>query len=46
MPLYRTIQVSKTITVYIWRIEESEEELSRGIVLTPHLPEPGRRDEI
>ncbi|MCK5443166.1 MAG: 4'-phosphopantetheinyl transferase superfamily protein [Maribacter sp.] len=36
MPLYKTIQPSQTVTVYIWKIEESEDELSQGIHLTPH----------
>ncbi len=36
MPLYKTIQVNQTVTVYIWKIEESEDELSQGIHLTPH----------
>jgi 4'-phosphopantetheinyl transferase len=36
MPLYKTIQPSQTVTVYIWKIEESEDELSQGIQLTTH----------
>ncbi len=36
MPLYNTIQVTETITVYIWKIGESEKELSKGIELTTH----------
>ena len=36
MPLYNTLTVSSSITVYIWKIEESEIELSEGIELTPH----------
>ena len=35
MPLYKTITVNKTTKVYIWKIEESYEELSKGIELTP-----------
>ncbi len=35
MPLYKTITVTEHITVYIWKITESEEELARGIQLTP-----------
>ncbi|NNJ87955.1 MAG: 4'-phosphopantetheinyl transferase superfamily protein [Eudoraea sp.] len=35
MPLYKTITVSDTIRVHIWEITESEEELARGIFLTP-----------
>lgn len=34
MPLYKTITVSKGITVYIWKITESEDELAQGIELT------------
>ncbi len=36
MPLYNTLTVSSAITVYIWKIEESEEELANEIQLTPH----------
>ncbi|EAQ99790.1 4'-phosphopantetheinyl transferase family protein [Maribacter sp. HTCC2170] len=36
MPLYKTIQVTPEITVYIWKIEESEEKLADGIRLTDH----------
>lgn len=36
MPLYRTITVSSSIKVYIWKIEESEDELAHGIELTSH----------
>ena len=35
MPLYKTITVTPSITVYIWKVSESEEELAEGIVLTP-----------
>ncbi len=35
MPLYKTIQVNENITVLIWKIEESLDELSCGIILTP-----------
>jgi len=35
MPLYKTIKVSKGIAVYIWQITEAEEDLARGIELTP-----------
>lgn len=34
MPLYKTITVNDTTKVYIWKIEESYEELSEGIDLT------------
>lgn len=36
MPLYKTITVSSSIKLYIWKIEESEAQLSEGIRLTPH----------
>lgn len=36
MPLYKTIGVTRTITVYIWKIEESENDLAAGIELTAH----------
>lgn len=36
MPLYKTIAVTPGVKVYIWKIEESEEELSKGIALTDH----------
>jgi phosphopantetheinyl transferase len=34
MPLYKTITVNSTTKVLIWKIEESFEELSEGIILT------------
>ncbi|MBL7473924.1 4'-phosphopantetheinyl transferase family protein [Robertkochia sediminum] len=36
MPLYKTITVSDTTKVLIWKIEESVAELSRDITLTPN----------
>ncbi len=36
MPLYKTITVNPGTKVLIWKIEESFEELSRNVVLTPH----------
>lgn len=36
MPLYKTITVNPTTTVYIWKIEESIETLSQNITLTDH----------
>lgn len=36
MPLYKTITVSDTTKVLIWKIEESFETLSEGIPLTGH----------
>lgn len=44
MPLYKTIQVTPSVFVYIWKIEESEEQLSEGVVLTKHCQ--GRMDEM
>ena len=34
MPLYKTIDVNNTTKVYIWKIEESLDVLSRGVELT------------
>jgi phosphopantetheinyl transferase len=36
VPLYKTITVSKTTQVYIWKVTESESELSKNIELTQH----------
>ncbi len=36
MPLYNTLTVGSSIKVYIWKIEEPENELADGIELTPH----------
>ncbi|MEL6809958.1 MAG: 4'-phosphopantetheinyl transferase superfamily protein [Bacteroidota bacterium] len=36
MPLYKTITVNDHTKVLIWKIEESFEDLSEGIVLTDH----------
>ncbi|SNY94660.1 4'-phosphopantetheinyl transferase family protein [Flagellimonas pacifica] len=36
MPIYKTITVSPTTKAHIWKVEESEEQLSQGIVLTSH----------
>ncbi len=36
MPLYKTIKVSSSISAHIWKIEESETELSKDIELTEH----------
>lgn len=36
MPLYNTLTVGSSTTVYIWKIEESEAKLSEGIELTQH----------
>ena len=39
MPLYKTITVNKSTKVLIWKIEESFDELSRGVELTTHCRE-------
>ncbi|MCW9037516.1 MULTISPECIES: 4'-phosphopantetheinyl transferase family protein [Altibacter] len=39
MPLYKTITVDSGTKVLIWKIEESFEELSEGIILTKHCRE-------
>lgn len=36
MPLYKTITVTNTTKVLIWKIEESFDSLSEGISLSPH----------
>lgn len=36
MPLYKSIPVSSSILTHIWRIEETEAQLSEGITLTEH----------
>ena len=36
MPLYNTLTVKESTKAYLWKIEESEGELSKGIELTPH----------
>ncbi len=36
MPLYNTIRETPTVTAYIWKIEESENDLAQGIELTTH----------
>ncbi|MEZ4809561.1 MAG: 4'-phosphopantetheinyl transferase superfamily protein [Allomuricauda sp.] len=36
MPIYKTITVSPTTSVYLWKVTEPEDVLSEGIVLTPH----------
>ncbi len=37
MPIYKTITVSEATKVYIWKVTESERELSKNIVLTNHF---------
>ena len=36
MPIYKTITVSDTIQVYIWKVTEPEDELACNILLTEH----------
>ena len=36
MPIYNTLTVNDFTTVYIWKIEESEDELAKDIQLTQH----------
>jgi len=36
MPLYKTLTICPSIKVYIWKVTESEAELSKGVVLTAH----------
>ncbi|APG60979.1 4'-phosphopantetheinyl transferase family protein [Christiangramia salexigens] len=36
MPLFKTITVDERTKVFIWKVEESFDELSEGIYLTPH----------
>jgi 4'-phosphopantetheinyl transferase len=35
MPLYKTIAVNPSIKVLIWKVRETEAQLSEGVVLTP-----------
>lgn len=48
MPLYKTLTVTPEITIYIWKVMESESELSEGIELTPHCQKriDGMRSEL
>ncbi|MEX0275183.1 MAG: 4'-phosphopantetheinyl transferase superfamily protein [Flavobacteriaceae bacterium] len=36
MPLYKTLEPSPEISLHIWKIEETEEDLAKGIELTTH----------
>lgn len=36
MPIYKTITVSPTTSVYIWKVTEPESELAKDVQLTPH----------
>jgi phosphopantetheinyl transferase len=42
MPLYKTLHSAPDIRIYIWKIEEPESWLSKGVLLTPHCQ--GRLD--
>lgn len=48
MPLYKSITVDNYTKVLIWKIEETEKELYKGIVLTPYDQErvAGMKSEI
>lgn len=39
MALYKTITVNPNTKVLIWKIEESYEELEKGLTLTPKMSE-------
>lgn len=48
MPLYKTITINPQTTVYIWKIEEDIDTLSRNIKLTDHCQErvDGMKSEL
>jgi 4'-phosphopantetheinyl transferase len=48
MPLYKTITINPATTVYIWKIEESFDTLSRNIKLTDHCQQrvDGMKSEL
>lgn len=48
MPLYKTITMEPDIRVHIWKIEEPEEKLADGIVLSPHCQQryEGMKSEL
>lgn len=48
MPLYKTITVGPSTVVHIWKIEESEQELHKGISLSPYCQNrfEGMRSEL
>ena len=48
MPLFKSIPVSSSILTHIWRIEETEAQLSEGITLTEHCKNrmAGMKSEI
>ena len=39
MPIYKTITVTSATKVYIWKVTETEDELSKDVQLTPHCQE-------
>ncbi len=39
MPIYKTITVASATKVYIWKVTETEDELSKDVHLTPHCQE-------
>ncbi len=48
MPIYNTLTVNAFTKVYIWKIEESENDLAKGIQLTSHCQDrfDGMKSEI
>ncbi len=48
MPLYKTITINSATTVYIWKIEEGFDTLSRNIKLTDHCQQrvDGMKSEL
>ena len=48
MPLYKTIAVNSSIKPYVWKIAESEAELSKPVQLTPHCQQriDGMKSEL
>ena len=48
MPLYKTITINPATTVYIWKIEEGFDTLSRNIKLTDHCQQrvDGMKSEL
>ena len=48
MPLYQTISVSESTLIYIWKVEETENQLAENIILTENSESrvSGMRSEI
>ncbi|HUH47875.1 MAG TPA: 4'-phosphopantetheinyl transferase superfamily protein [Arenibacter sp.] len=48
MPLYKTITVDPHVKILIWKVEETEAQLSEGVVLTPKCGDRlmGMRSEL